>query len=99
HHPRVRSFPTRRSSDLLRIETGPDGVKRARPVKSATHVVLARPDDFHGFLDRLRDLHCLANKMAVRHGAPTESAAAEHRVQLHLDRKSTRLNSSHVAIS
>src|SRR5207253_5617747 len=88
-HPDLHSFPTRRSSDLL--------------LEVMRHGILCQ--------ERRLDLNLGADPFTLRMrcvsrvvaSLPTPQASAERRtfnlVELPEDRKSTRLNSSHVAIS
>src|SRR5690606_41291198 len=82
HHHDLRSFPTRRSSDLTdRVAVLDDGVRRIR--------VWRRADD--PALPGLRSV--LDPAVVARWLGATDG------VRVTLDRKSTRLNSSHVKIS
>src|SRR5690606_39665175 len=98
-HRNRHSFPTRRSSDLFSQMTEAEGAVVPLLIKS----------DVHGSTEALRDaLTKLSNdevKVKVISsgvGGITESdatlAAASNAVIIGLDRKSTRLNSSHVKI-
>src|SRR5690349_23770567 len=69
----LHSFPTRRSSDLLRA-------RLAHHLHDAAHVAVGEP------------------LVALEEDLPVLHADAEGLLE-HLDRKSTRLNSSHVEIS
>src|SRR5207253_5620537 len=79
----LHSFPTRRSSDLRHFPGGPPGYARRRNA-------VAQPRRFvHGFWTwRRRGFY------APRHEKQSGRKSTDSR-----DRKSTRLNSSHVAIS
>src|SRR5207253_5822638 len=88
-HPHPPSFPTRRSSDLVAVV----GLEQ-RGVELAALVA------------QLSFQHAGSElEIGPRFGAVREQPLAlppgdeEERMVLHLDRKSTRLNSSHVAIS
>src|SRR5690606_41557446 len=95
-HPRPRSFPTRRSSDLDRDRASARG--RAAPAPPAA----ARPADRPAQPDHLLEvaraaLHPVQGRddgIAAIHLKVEETLREAHR-----DRKSTRLNSSHVKIS
>src|SRR5699024_12722115 len=87
--PHRRSFPTRRSSDL--------GFHRVDGTTEPFHLVRARIREVFGEEFRapvIVDHH-------IRFAALQEAAAAGgvDRSLVNLDRKSTRLNSSHVSIS
>src|SRR5207253_9079812 len=85
-HRALPSFPTRRSSDLINIGMG---CERCLSIgylgRSAIYELLQMEDK--------------VREQVMRHASATE--IKEHAVQrgLRTDRKSTRLNSSHVAIS
>src|SRR5690348_17964322 len=80
----LHSFPTRRSSDL--VESGPAFV---------TRFTLARLDQT--LLDKIIDKGLVP---ATRRLLRSESAKSVERIPIaELDRKSTRLNSSHPSIS
>src|SRR5439155_19819886 len=86
-HPALHSFPTRRSSDLHRPDrAGVADVRYHRPTR-----------DVHGRPERHRRV------LPALAGEPGQSRAdARGREEIFVsarDRKSTRLNSSHVAIS
>src|SRR5439155_22638159 len=85
-HPDLLSFPTRRSSDLSDIAVLVSDMSRYRPV-------------LQGVFDREpKRLHYnLADFSAA--GISSFGQALLGMLDLALDRKSTRLNSSHVAIS
>src|SRR5207253_10618668 len=83
----LRSFPTRRSSDLeLRVEARAELEERADP--PADGDVAARRLDDPGDEAQERRL-----------ARPVAAHETDRVAGLDLDRKSTRLNSSHVAIS
>src|SRR5690606_41634007 len=114
YHPTLPSFPTRRSSDLL-LPARPRGSLRARPGRLMTSTATTWIDldgvvnmrDVGGIPT--------TDGGAIRRGAllrsdnlqdltPRDVAALRERgltdvVDLRRDRKSTRLNSSHVKIS
>src|SRR5207249_8706010 len=89
HHPAPPSFPTRRSSDLMT----PDAIARVvERLKGTPHrlvvyhaMVGSQIEDVDGWLARLA--RSVESYCRLRERVPT------------LDRKSTRLNSSHVSIS
>src|SRR5207253_11211124 len=94
----LHSFPTRRSSDLARETANNnllDGVDNNDP---AINSFTLRP-----ILDDIQEFKVLANSYSAEYG---RSGGAQVIVNtksgtndIHADRKSTRLNSSHVAIS
>src|SRR5207249_10087303 len=96
-HPSLHSFPTRRSSDLSRAPPGPPKVcdhpsmqfnpPRAAPPTTDERELLLR------FLHRQRE-----EVVAAAAGLTDAQARWTPDGRL-LDRKSTRLNSSHVSIS
>src|SRR5690606_40584425 len=95
HHRGLHSFPTRRSSDLHLlepltdlVEAAPSGDRAAVALENTVRIEVLRLGDRHDARvdDREPEL--------VEHGRRTHE-----RVQLLRDRKSTRLNSSHVKIS
>src|SRR5207249_10893129 len=90
-HPPLHSFPTRRSSDLpddsrLAMMQLAHGVEQMGDVRRA---------GFH------RQPHLLAGgvRVADRDGDATLADRGDERDGEEIDRKSTRLNSSHVSIS
>ena len=56
-------------------ERGTDRVIGAGTIVAASDVVLARPDDFHRRLDRLRDLNRLLHEVRIGHRTAAETAA------------------------
>src|SRR5207253_10202966 len=91
YHP-LHSFPTRRSSDLAHYRRQ---ASRSRELAgtATTPAVKNRLDEVAREYDRLADLVDVASSNILADEGRTV-------VQRHLrDRKSTRLNSSHVAIS
>src|SRR5690606_40431239 len=96
--PLVPSFPTRRSSDLLEA-VGLERLPRERPGLAQEQGVAAAAGGDDGQLgDRALTLHptrpgtCPAARRRPRSGCSRDGTARP-------DRKSTRLNSSHVKIS
>src|SRR5690606_41571822 len=87
----VHSFPTRRSSDLLVL-----GVAKARGKAGDRHAVGRVNPDHVGALRAQEALVALRLK---RIGTQDAMLAADPHVAELGDRKSTRLNSSHVKIS
>src|SRR5699024_12011102 len=89
-HPELHSFPTRRSSDLLVV---PDQAMDQDLLKGVLAHLLAAGEDHPG--------HPEEDDVVAgdQHGGGVEvvQLRAGHRIRQ--DRKSTRLNSSHVSIS
>src|SRR5207249_11027651 len=95
--PALPPFPTRRSSDLDAL-AAVRRARRLRPAQEAPALALAEADALLGLL-RYREAVVVATR-ALRRGADHEDVEAGLRVvRGHGDRKSTRLNSSHVSIS
>src|SRR5207253_11520797 len=93
--PDLHSFPTRRSSDLLCIlrpfsQDSPGSVSTGETPRQKMSKVVAPRDTK---LDSAREL-TKSNPTLTRSSKPKKPQNV-----LHQDRKSTRLNSSHVAIS
>src|SRR5206468_5645961 len=90
------SFPTRRSSDLRRL----DGLPLAIELAAARVSVLGPSEMLAHLEDRFALLRRSGRGSAIRHQTPSsnrrlELRAAGRRRAATLDRKSTRLNSSH----
>src|SRR5437868_9003975 len=81
--PALHSFPTRRSSDLSILNSPPGAIRR----DFATN--LGRKEE------RAGHAHQMVGRGKLSHAAPSLAGRGKYL----LDRKSTRLNSSHVSIS
>src|SRR5439155_23549289 len=95
HHPHLHSFPTRRSSDLHGSSLAGMHWKQVRWLAVGFLLMFALSRlDYHLILDQAPVLYLLsiAALIAVLSVGHTRFGAKR-------DRKSTRLNSSHVAIS
>src|SRR5207302_9975363 len=93
------SFPTRRSSDLVEAANGLEAllqVKRSRPAGVVLDLLMPRL----GGLDALKRIRTFdpAIRIVVITGSPDPELVRQAKA-LGADRKSTRLNSSHVKIS
>src|SRR5439155_27368988 len=92
--PALHSFPTRRSSDLLWFCRGL-GLRFIAPRRDAGAVDRPRLAARH-----VQSTSCRADRHPDRTGIPASLPPfTEPRFLRNLDRKSARLNSSHVAIS
>src|SRR5206468_13085356 len=99
HHRDLHSFPTRRSSDL-------DAQKKSDPAETEAKSLLARVKQLKQQLDQMPDkkipeLQFVTDKdwlIAVTKN-PAETDTDSRKALVTLDRKSTRLNSSHDQIS
>src|SRR5207253_6850996 len=97
HPPHSHSFPTRRSSDLRHAVDLGYVVENARHLlgeqgqRLRVHVELREPRDLQDLV--MRDAHALS------HSRSSPAYATSSCFMPISDRKSTRLNSSHVAIS
>src|SRR5207253_10927259 len=89
-HPDLHSFPTRRSSDL----PNPDIVRRPLKLYESDQVAHQPIPHLRSYLKRSHSLRQVRVKMIAASRVDTI-----YRLGLVRDRKSTRLNSSHVAIS
>src|SRR5207249_9892275 len=87
HHPDLHSFPTRRSSDL-RLDLG-----QVQDVVDQVEQVVP------GRVDRLGEVELLVRQVALRVLAQLVGQDEQAVQEPGGDRKSTRLNSSHVSIS
>src|SRR5690606_40870382 len=87
-HPDLHAFPTRRSSDLLGLQLGAFELLGARPHLEGVDRGLAADNDL---VDASFEVH--------RRGGGLAEVEDLLAVESHGDRKSTRLNSSHVKIS
>src|SRR5690606_42157404 len=96
-HTALHSFPTRRSSDLDDIGHAAfeDAIEPLRP--AGEHAA----DHFVGHFGRGDVEHSLDEPRLDQplHRPPAGARGMEHQAVAALDRKSTRLNSSHVKIS
>src|SRR5207249_8629782 len=99
-HPRLlHSFPTRRSSDLTELAL----IYGRNPDRSRLDLEFINPH----FFSRRTLINARYSDLSDGHrgqwqfGLPFHETAAPHSVETYgeLDRKSTRLNSSHVSIS
>src|SRR5439155_22458578 len=88
HHPDLHSFPTRRSSDLPVIDCGED-----RPVQEQQH----QTDHYQRRHSGI-SLPTGSRKDQTGKNCDERGQLLKHSPEK-IDRKSTRLNSSHVAIS
>src|SRR5207249_10225689 len=93
------SFPTRRSSDLRRFIKRDSLLgnllqKRIPPGNSLPHFGRSAYNEIHGKIS----LNSHANLQRLVLGAPF-TGHDHQKVHIGIDRKSTRLNSSHVSIS
>src|SRR5207249_7173169 len=91
----VRSFPTRRSSDLLLQEVLHGGLALERLLDRLLHggpIVAVQ-------LIEIGVLHSGETRIDPHQGDDAETLGLVLRYDAGLDRKSTRLNSSHVSIS
>src|SRR5439155_25924081 len=95
HHPTPPSFPTRRSSDLWSpISPGGDEETTLREAETCARRAFAlNPDSAQGL--------SIMGQVAYRRGREALRRVRIQRpcAEIERDRKSTRLNSSHVAIS
>src|SRR5712691_1334833 len=64
----------------LLVKTGDKAVIPHRAIPAAPNVVFSRPDDFHGNLGRLSNVHCFLDKIGVRICSTSKSAAEQSRV-------------------
>src|SRR5207253_10333755 len=98
HHPSLPSFPTRRSSDLQRflflagVGATPAGIRASLPNKPS-------PNPSSGGSHERISPHCSANCTTPWQRRPRKYVTEHMKRSTKPDRKSTRLNSSHVAIS
>src|SRR5690606_41838525 len=96
-HRLLPSFPTRRSSDLASAQVGrslPDQVTFASP-PLLQNTVFSSP----GATYRAPDAAMLCTSMRLSPSTTTSRSCPIVRTSMGRDRKSTRLNSSHVKIS
>src|SRR5690349_22421223 len=89
--PDLHSFPTRRSSDLARIDAGGDAI-----VDDHAHAAAGRERAFARREGLVEDPVARLKEPAANHQERNYRTAATFTQK---DRKSTRLNSSHVEIS
>src|SRR5690606_39692376 len=91
-----RAFPTRRSSDLDVQVAGNEPEHLEAPLE-VEELIAVGP----GFTRALHDGPRVVARVATQNVGDTHGTARAHEVEglRHLDRKSTRLNSSHVKIS
>src|SRR5207253_10065969 len=98
HPPDPPPFPTRRSSDLL-DQTDDDSRRQQVAVGDGHHRVLPAVAKLDADADAARTVGSDRSRLDDR-GARDAEATVGRRVETAVeDRKSTRLNSSHVAIS
>src|SRR5207248_5014970 len=95
HNFHLLSFPTRRSSDLLTLSLG---IGANTAIFSVINAVLLRPLPY-AEPDRLVTLWERNPRRHIEQERVSPPNFAEWREQRHVDRKSTRLNSSHRTIS
>src|SRR5207249_5780580 len=98
YRPHLRSLPTRRSSDLLVATAG--GLVQGERGKKLRRWMLDRDLEGDAY-DVVREVFSRSERYAlVGAGVPAAAAVSPAAPEpLGLDRKSTRLNSSHVSIS
>src|SRR5690606_41352414 len=87
HHPDLHSFPTRRSSDL-KVVIFEEFISNQKKIMS----------EIFEFLD-VEDQPTLVNQAHNISGKPKNRVINKFLTRNNIDRKSTRLNSSHVKIS
>src|SRR5207253_11151252 len=97
-HPDPHSFPTRRSSDLISLDSMID------PVSGAPETNTANTAHWPDLIVRVMQNSAQLNTLPLAEGFSEQQYSAAIQgiatwKQLEKDRKSTRLNSSHVAIS
>src|SRR5207249_11835620 len=96
-HPYLPSFPTRRSSDLVVL--APSDQPAGQLQRRAAHADVADASLDAGEPDRERLAPAGEHVHDEQQAADDERGAREEQGGVHRDRKSTRLNSSHVSIS
>src|SRR5690606_41914976 len=99
HHHRHPAFPTRRSSDLPVIAVRDLSVRPDRPHVPLSIHKLRSPRSLRGEVRRHHKHVVRTNLNAQNPARNTPALNARTVPNLDLDRKSTRLNSSHVKIS
>src|SRR5690349_23534941 len=92
HHSNLHSFPTRRSSDLKRMSEDKIARMAGNPERESFP---AKPTE----MTSLREIKAKLDMLNGLLVAVTEQNAALRETVMGVDRKSTRLNSSHVEIS
>src|SRR5205814_9967250 len=97
HHRDLRSFPTRRSSDLPMIDLWPEEDSPTSKLGGLFDEAMRSRKTYqqvrNALLDRARALRARSQPV------PNVLERLERNSALQIDRKSTRLNSSHLGIS
>src|SRR5690606_41633313 len=99
HHPRRHSFPTRRSSDLKVMEQVGAGIAKY----AGNAFVICIPNPLDAMVWALQKFSGLPTGKVIGMAGVLDSSRFCHFIAeelgVSIDRKSTRLNSSHVKIS
>src|SRR5207247_10488115 len=99
HLPSLRSFPTRRSSDLISFESIINSSNRADSESPLAFALLKVRGSFDTILRKLKTIPNFAEAHVIPGAFDILAAFRADSSEELLDRKSTRLNSSHEWIS